>query len=151
MSAPDLRSVLLEIHRQHGYLTPALVVDLARDNDHPLHAVVFDRSPEDAAEAWYLARAHELIRRVRVTHLPAGDGEPLSVRAFQAVRGATTNAYVYEPSEEVAANPLLAQMVLRDMERDWRTLRARWGHFAEFVRMVRDDLGEPPPSEEAAA
>jgi hypothetical protein len=81
---------------------------------------------------------------VRISYLPPADDAPeQSIRAFQAVRtSGPPGAFEYKPTEVVAQDPFLTQLVLRDMERDWRQLKARWGSFSEFVVMVRGDLEE---------
>ena len=69
-----------------------------------------------------------------------GDGEQpeRSVRAFHAVQGPA--GYVYEPADLVASDPLTRQMVLRDMERQWKELFARYEQFEEFLEMVTADV-----------
>lgn len=133
----SLREHLQAIYDANGTLTPELVVEAARGKSSPLHALVFDRKPRDAADAWYRHRAHELIQSVRISY-ERSDGEPQSVRAFVAVRSEV--GHVYEPAEKVAMDPLLREIVLRDMEREWRQLHARYGHFAEFIDLVGGTL-----------
>ena len=140
MGNDDLRSHLQEIYDRRGQLTPAIVLEEVRPKTHPLHGYVFDRSPEDAAESWYRERADELIRLARVVYQTNADTEPRRVRAFHCVR--SEEGHVYEPAEKIAADPFLRTLVLRDMERDWRQLQARYGEFEEFVALVRTDIGE---------
>lgn len=132
------RDYLQAIYDQHGRLTPELVVETARPDDHPLHAAVFDRPKGEAAEAWYRHRAHELIRSVSIVYRTEENGKELRGRAFHCLR--TEVGHVYEPAEVIASDPLKRQMVLRDMEREWRQLRARYGHFREFAEMVDRDM-----------
>lgn len=137
-----LREHLQAIYDEHGQLTPELVVQVARPRSHPLHGRVFDRPKGEAAEAWYRHRAHMLIRKATVVYRDADENdEEHNVRAFHAVRGTDRN-YTYEPAEKVAADPFLTALVLRDMEREWKTLRRRYGRFQEFVDLVRGDLEE---------
>jgi hypothetical protein len=134
----SLRDHLQSIYDAHQKLTPALLVDEARDEAHPLHDR-FEWADEIAGEAWRRQQAHELIRSVRIVYRKADKRSPeRSVRAYHAVR--KESGHVYEPAEKVASDPLLQQMVLRDMEREWRQLKARYGHFQEFIDMVRGDL-----------
>jgi hypothetical protein len=136
-----LREQLDEIYRKHGRLTPELVVQVARPKDNPLHPRVFDRAPREAAEAWYRQCAHELIQSVRVVYREADESGPeKTVRAFHAVRGEA--GYNYEPLDKVVADDLARAIVLRDMEREWRQLFARYEQFSEFVDMVRHDVEE---------
>lgn len=133
----SLRDQLQQIYDQHGKLTPMLVVETARDPDHPLHKR-FDWDDESAAEAWRQDQAHRLIQKAKVVYKQASEAGPdKRVRAFHAV--ARDNEHVYEPAEKVATDPFLAQLVLRDMEREWLALKRRWEDFEEFWAMVRRD------------
>jgi hypothetical protein len=136
----SLRDELLTVREQHGKLTPQLVVDTARDPDHPLHSR-FEWDNEVAGEAWRRQQAHELIRKARIVYRPADrSGAEKSVRAFVAVRAA--DGHVFDPVEEVAEDPLRRRLVLADMEREWKALLARYQEFEEFLALVRRDVGE---------
>jgi hypothetical protein len=133
----SLRDILQSIYDRAGRLTPALVVDEARDPGSPLHSR-FDWDDQTAGEAWRRHQAHELIRSVRIGYRDRA-GKQADVRAFHAIRADDTDQYRYEPAEQVAADPLLRQIVLRDMEREWRQLRSRYETFNEFWQMIRED------------
>jgi hypothetical protein len=136
----SLRDQMATIYSTHGLLTPALVVDVARPAEHPLHSR-FDWDDATAGESWRRQQARELIRSVRLTYREATDTQPAkTIRAYNAVE--TPEGHVYKPAEEVAADPLLAQMVRRDMERAWRDLKRRYADFEEFWRMVAADADE---------
>lgn len=140
----SLRDELQAIYDQHGKLTPELVVDEARSKDSPLHASVFDRTKGEAAEAWYRHRAHELIKSVKVVYLEGTDKDPaLSVRAFHAVN--REDGYSYEPVGKVAHDPFTRQILLRDMEREWKQLLARYEQFQEFLAIVSSDIDKREP------
>ncbi len=132
----SLRDQLLTIRDQHGALTPRLVVDEARDESHPLHTR-FEWDDSVAGEKYRQQQAHDLIQVVRLTFTDR-KGTERSVRAFHALRG--EDGYSYEPAETVAADPVLSQVLLMDMQREWKSLQARYGHFSEFVRMVQEDV-----------
>jgi hypothetical protein len=140
----NLRDELQGIYDQHGKLTPALVVDEARHESHPLHGR-FEWDDAIAGEAWRREQAHQLIQSVRITYKSAGpDGQEKNIRAFHAVRGEDedNNGYVYRPADEVVADPLATKILLADMEREWRTLRRRYQDFKEFWQMVSASLGD---------
>lgn len=133
----SLRDQLQEIYDQHGKLTPRLVVETARDPDHPLHNR-FEWDDATAAEAWRHDQAHRLIQKARVIYKPADEGgADKRVRAFHAIT--RDEEHIFEPAEKVAADPMLARLVLRDMEREWLALKRRWEDFEEFWAMVRRD------------
>lgn len=133
----SLRDQLQEVYDQFGELTPKLVVDVARDPDHPLHSR-FEWDDAVAGEAWRHDQAHRLIQKQKVVYREATETEPeKSIRKWHAVR--TENGYAYQPAETIAADPLAVQMLLREMERDWKELRRRYEQFSEFWSMVRKD------------
>lgn len=136
----SLRDILQGIYDQHGELTAALVIQTARDENHPLHSR-FEWDDAAAGEQWREHQAAELIRSVKVVYREATDKEDArTVRAFHAVRG--PKGHAYQPAEKVADDPLLRRMVLGDMRRDWEALKRRYERFAEFADMVRTDLEE---------
>lgn len=131
----SLREQLEAIYVAHQALTPALLVDLARDQAHPLHDR-FEWDNRIAGEAWRREQAHKLISSVRVAYRP--DDKPQdTVRAFHAVR--TEDGVGYHPAEKVAHDPFLARLVLADMEREWKQLRSRYETFTEFWQMINRD------------
>jgi hypothetical protein len=132
----SLRDELQAIYDTYGRLTPSIVLAQARTEDHPLHDR-FEWDDAVAGEAWRLSQAHELIRSVRISYRKPGKSNE-SVRAFHAVP--REDGWAYEPAEKVADDPFLRELVLRDMERQWKQLQERYQHFSEFVEMVRRDI-----------
>lgn len=136
-----LREQLETIYTTNGKLTPRLVVEAARPKSSPLHSTIFDRPVKDAAEAYYLERARELIGTFRVVYREATETEaPGTVRQWHAVRSEGADEYVYEPVEKVVHDPFTRQLVLRDMERQWQQLYQRYSMFEEFSRLILNDL-----------
>jgi len=131
----SLRDELQAIRRKRGKLTPEIVVNEARKESHPLHHR-FEWNDAIAGAAYRREQAHDLIQSVRISYSHRGHNR--DIRAFQAVR--LEDGYVYEPSEDIASNPLLREIVLRDMEREWKQMKQRYGQFAEFVEMVLADI-----------
>lgn len=132
----NLREEMTAIYTEAGILTPAVVVDAARPDDHPLHSR-FEWEDAVAGEAYRQQQAHELIRSVRVVHTRA-DLPELSVRAFHSVR--TDDGFAYKPVDEIIADPLTLQMLLGDMRREWVQLRTRYEQFEEFRALIMGDL-----------
>ncbi len=147
MSSSGLRDQLQAIYDKHERLTPALVVEEARDESHPLHNR-FEWDDAVAGEAWRKRQAGDLIRSVKIKRVTKGNASMSfpKVRAFQPIR--TDDGYVYEPSEVVASDPFLTKMLLRDMEREWRTMRDRYDAFSEFWNMVYSDIPDLPDQDD---
>lgn len=134
----DLRDQLLKVREEHGALTPVILKEAVRPRGHPLHSRVFDRPAREAAEAYYTARAHELIQEAMVTYRKPGE-QSQTIRAFRPVPRAS-GEIVYDPVEEIAEDPFARELVLREMERAWRSLHERYKDFSEFVTMVKRDV-----------
>ena len=132
-----LREQLQAIRDEHGTLTPALVVDVARDPEHPLHPR-FEWDDSTAAERWRIEQAGQLLR---VTYRPL-PGKPTDLRAFSAVKGEDSPTSDYVPTEDVLANPFTRELLLRQMKRDWQTFKRRYDHMSEFASFVTDQLEE---------
>lgn len=137
----DLRSQLQSIYDEHDELTPKLVVQVARKKSHPLHPRVFDKPVKEAAEAYYLGRAHDLITSVSIVFKEADENGPAKkVRAFHAVY--TDKGHVYEPIDKVKTDAFTRRIVLQSMEREWRQLYDRYEQFEEFLSLVSGDLAK---------
>lgn len=132
----SLRDQLQGIYDSRSLLTPPLVVDEARDPESPLHGY-FEWDDGRGGEAYRTIQARHLIQSVTIVYREesARSGER-RVRAFHAVTDPATGASRFEPAEKVAEDPLLRQMVLTNMEREWRAFKSRYGHMAEFVALV---------------
>jgi hypothetical protein len=139
-----LRDQLLQVRELHGAITPQRVVDAARPEEHPLHER-FEWDDSVAGEAYRRHQAHDLIRSVRVSYV-SPKGQPETTRAFVAVPVENDPQPEYQLAEEVALDPVKRAIVVAQMEREWRTLRARYGHLTEFLALVAGSV-----SEEAAA
>lgn len=137
----NLREQMQSIYDKHGRLEPAIVVEEARDVSHPLHSR-FEWDDSVAAHRYRLDQAHELITSIKITFRKAEDTQERSVRAFHAVRDG--KGFAYEPVEKVVNNPVIREVVLADMEREWRQLYQRYKTFSEFTAMVRETLEEVP-------
>lgn len=132
-----LREQLQAIYDRNDALTSELVVEEASKPDHPLHSR-FNWDNEEAGHQWRLHQAGELIRSVKISFKPSEDEEERTVRVFHAIR--TNTGHSYEPIEKVVANPVAQEILLRDMEREWRQMFARYKNLEAFAAMVQKDL-----------
>lgn len=136
----DIRAELTKIYKQNGELTPRVLVETAKPKGHPLHDAIYDCPPGLAAERYYLERAHELIQSVKITYRDPKTSKRHDIRAFHAIPSGEDRVHVYRPTDEVVNDPVLRELVLREMERDWRNLHARYSGFVEFLDLVSKDL-----------
>ena len=137
MSA-NLRDHLLAIRDQHGALTPVLIVEAASDPEHPLHSR-FDWDDTSAGHKYRLEQAGTLLR---VVPLPKSPSQPHDLRAFVAVKGKDSHRADYIPTETAMADDFTRRLVLADMEREWKSLKRRYQHMAEFAQLVLTDIQE---------
>lgn len=142
----DLRKELLAIRKQAGRLTPAAVVAAAASDDHPLHDR-FEWNDEIAGHKYRLMQARQLIRVVKETYVD-GEGAPERTRFFHAIPD--TQGMAYQPADEIVRDNIASKVLLQSMEREWRSLRKRYEHFAEFREIVLRDLGGNQKDGEAA-
>lgn len=143
----NLREALEDIRGRHDILTPALVVEEARVGKTDAGALLHDRlewRDDVAADAHRLNQARDLIRSVRVVYAEATETEPeRSVRAFHALPSPQSpSGYDYTPVDAIAQDPLLRAMALRDAEREWKALRRKYEHVAEFMALVAASVAE---------
>jgi hypothetical protein len=135
-----LKEQLEQIYRREGALTPAIVVKEASDPEHPLHPR-FNWDDETAAHSYRLNQAAELIRSVKVKFREGTEKEgPRFVRAFHSLPN--EEARVYEPLDEILADPLKLRMLTQQMKRDWVAMKRRYSDFEAFWELVRKDTSE---------
>lgn len=133
----DLRTQLQTIYDEHGKLTPALVVQTARDPDHPLHSR-FEWDDSVAAEKYRLTQGGELIRSIKLSYRD-NRGDYKDIRQYHSFRS-SEGGHSYEPVEKVANDPMLDRILKKDMEREWQSFRKRWEGYVEFSTMIKRDL-----------
>jgi hypothetical protein len=130
-----------------GHGLPEAVLEAARAKSSPLHRY-FDWSDKSAAEAYRLAQAEQLVRRVKVKVIPADDSPPLRVRAYVSRRelpadeedDITRGSYL--AIEDVAGESETQIALLQSIERDVMRLRKKYSSVQEFGRIVVDLLDE---------
>lgn len=132
----SLREHLEAIYAANGALTPSLVVDAARDPESPLHDR-FEWDDSIAGERYREQQARQLIRTVRVVE-PKGDKDETRVRAFHSVP--RPEGQTYMPVEDIKADPFTRQLVLKQAEREFRAMWARYRHLAEFLDLVAETV-----------
>lgn len=134
MNNAALLAHLMNIRNTRGDLNSEIVVEEATDPAHPLHDQ-FDWDNESAGHKYRLEQAAKLLRSVRITRQESS-ATPSDLRAFVAVRGADTHRASYVPTEEALADDFTRELVLRQMRREWETLRRRYQHMEEFAAMI---------------
>lgn len=137
----NLRNALLGIYQQRGELTPQIVVDEARDEQHPLHDR-FEWDNDKAGEAYRRVQASELIRSVKITYTAGPTQEPRQVRAFSSLHHSVSpDQRGYVPTDELARDDVSYKVLLRQCEREIAALKQKFGHLKEFGQLLRDAGG----------
>ena len=140
-------NILREILKKNGDLTPALVVEAARDESHPLHTR-FEWNDTVAAEKYRLVQGSQIIRSCKVVIENQEESEPIWVRAFVSKfelddgSGEDDLAGSYQTVESVVSSDITRSAWFRSLERDWQALRRRAGASREFAALVLGDLLE---------
>lgn len=142
----SLLEQLQSILNHHGDLTPEIVVAEASDPDHPLHDK-FTWDDSEAARLYRMVQAQVLIRSVKVTVTPSGSTDPIRVRAFISRTeidpdAAESGNGSYAAVESVMASDVDREKYLRQLEREWLSLKRRATGYREFAQMVLADVRE---------
>lgn len=129
-----LRDSLQAIYDQRGELTPSLVVDEARSEDHPLHDR-FEWNDAIAGEHHRREQARRLIRSVKILD-NRNPKRPRHIREFVSVsRGSDPNP-TYMPTVDAVADEFTKAIVLQAMERDIAALKRKYSHLKEFATAI---------------
>lgn len=136
----DLRSELEAIYQQHEKLTPALVVEVAKPAEHPLHSR-FQWDDSIAGAEYRKVQAAELIRSVRIVYATGDEGQSKSVRRWVPPR-APDRPHEYVPVEDALADDFTRQILLRELQRAIGGLRRQYGHLQEYDAILRQELGQ---------
>lgn len=139
-TSPDILAALLRVRDRHNRLNDELVLQDATDPDHELHDQ-FTWDDTVAGHKYRLIEAHNLIVRCKVAYRDP-TGQMQQVRKFHAIRKQT--GVVYDPVEEVVNDPVSLRILLADMERDWRAMKARYDHLEQFRDLILHDLVGTP-------
>jgi len=160
----EIRAALLSISAQHhGVLNPHDVVKVARDPKHLLHDR-FEWDDSTAAEAYRLAQASSLIRRVRLTVMRStGPDREITVsttRQYQSRPSMRTKTGGYEPIDQLLADDdkrreLLAQVLseltaYRKRYAELSELEAVWVAVDEAITDLHTELPATAPAGETA-
>jgi hypothetical protein len=129
----SVKDALDAVSQRHGRLAPEDVVEDARPVGSTLHAH-FEWDDSVGGEKYRLVQARALIRSVKVTTFSA-DETVRQVRAFVA----TPTLRRYMPQDEVARDPVLREVTLSQMRREWLLLRRKYQEMAEFWELVAQD------------
>lgn len=136
----NLRDQLLAIREEHGRLTPKIVVEAARPENHPLHGS-FEWDDSVAAQKWREDQAGWLIRHVKITYKTDPESPPASVRAFHATYHPEVGR-AYDPLEEILDDPFQRQLLLSNMQRDWVQMKERYESLIEFWTLIQHDIAD---------
>lgn len=131
---------LRRIQTEQSVITPASVVETARDESSPLHGC-FEWDNRKAADNYRLWQARMLIRSVYIVDSSDKNAQP--VRAFVNVipeedsdEFITDRGYVFTPTIATKAN--YQNQVLSYAMQQLKGWRARFGNYRQFFGVVRE-------------
>lgn len=136
-----LRDALMALYERDGVITAHSFVQEARDGEGAVAQRLRDALPwdaDDALEKYQLVVAQKHIRTFMVVYKPTPKSSLRHTRAFVSVPSPAGRGY--HPTSVVAADPLMARLMLQEAERGWRDLKARYGRLSGFVEMIHRDL-----------
>lgn len=114
-------------------LTPANVVNLARDENNILHSI-FEWDDTIAAEKWRKTQASRLITNLQINIIKDDEEKPKQVRAFVTLEKNTT----YEPIEKVVSDTDKYAMLLDNAYRELNYIKLKYDTLTEIQELLAD-------------
>lgn len=134
------REALVALVERDGSITPASVLDEARDEASPLHTH-FEWDDSEAAEQYRLVQARGLIRRYKVT-VEVKPDTFVKVRQFSSVPAADPDEGTdYVLTSEALKDDVQRDFIFKQCIREIATLRAKYGALVDFDAALRESIG----------
>lgn len=126
-----VRAELKRLRKEHGALTPEIIVNAARPATSRLHKF-FEWDDTAAAEKYRLNQARDLVRRVRV--VVQHDGQPTPMRVLVSVEHQGRRSY--EEVTEVLARPLEREAFIDQLRRDLEAIVRRYSVYKDLANEI---------------
>lgn len=134
------REALVALVERDGSITPASVLDEARDEASPLHTH-FEWDDSEAAEQYRLVQARGLIRRYKVT-VEVKPDTFVKVRQFSSVPAADPDEGTdYVLTSEALKDDVQRDFIFQQCMKEIASLRAKYGALVDFDAALRESIG----------
>lgn len=134
------REALVALVERDGSITPASVLDEARDEASPLHTH-FEWDDSEAAEQYRLVQARGLIRRYKVT-VEVKPDTFVKVRQFSSVPAAAPDEGTdYVLTSEALKDDAQRDFIFQQCMKEIASLRAKYGALVDFDAALRESIG----------
>jgi hypothetical protein len=114
------------------------MIELASDPSHPMHAVIYNRDRDEAAQEYYLSRARYIMRAIDVVVI-GRDGTETQTRAFHVVYDDNKEDDAYVPMQVAFGNTNTKAQIIADARRmleSWNNLFGQYGYLGRMRRLV---------------
>jgi hypothetical protein len=132
----NARDFLTDIYQRRGLLTKEAVLEEAAPIESPIHDQ-FEWDDTEAAEAYRLVQAGQLIRKFKIIYRHTDDGEPIRVRQFVSVQRDNEDRPSYVPTGEAVADPITLAILQRECQREAAAFRSKYQVLADYAQIVR--------------
>lgn len=154
LRAEEIRAALAAIANENGgYLSPAAVVEAAKEPGSVLHAE-FEWDDAAAAESYRLAQAGALIRRVKFTLVREDKAtkeiEMRTTRAYQSRPSARTAEKGYEPVADIMRDESKRDELIAQVLKELLAYRKRYADLVALSAIwnaIDDAIEESAPSQ----
>ena len=134
------REALVALVERDGSITPASVLDEARDEASPLHTH-FEWDDSEAAEQYRLVQARGLIRRYKIT-VEVKPDTFVKVRQFSSVPAADPDEGTdYVLTSEALKDDVQRDFIFQQCMKEIASLRAKYGALVDFDAALRESIG----------
>lgn len=125
VDANDANNELERIRKQHGELTPKIVVDESRDNKAVLHKC-FEWNDNVAAEKYREYQARNMIGSL-IVYKKTAEHKEIPVRAFANIE------HDYKPIQLIMESQTLTEKLLENALRELRSFQVKYANLKELA------------------
>lgn len=129
VSAEIAGKICQELTESEDGLTPQRLVDISRDENHPLHKE-FEWDDSIAAEAYRVVQAKQLIRDITIVK---DETEKKNDRGFVITPGQN---HVYVPLHDALSNEVWKNNLLEAAKRDMISFVAKYRRLSELTKVI---------------
>lgn len=129
VSAEIAGRICQELTESEDGLTPQRLVDISRDENHPLHKE-FEWDDSIAAEAYRVVQAKQLIRDITIVK---DETEKRNDRGFVITPGQN---HVYVPLHDALNNEVWKNNLLEAAKRDMVSFVAKYRRLSELTKVI---------------
>lgn len=135
VDADDAYRAIEKLRREHGEVTPEMLVEASKGKRHALHPVIYELDDKDAVREHRLERARYVLRHIEIERADMPD-KP--IRAYSVARSTfEPRRQAYKDTEELMQDPDERAELLKRALAQLVSIRRQYRHLQELAVVVR--------------